>query len=212
MTGEELLDYTRKDVLRDMAVPCLFSDETVVGFLNEGLQRAAVRTHSFVEDSRELAVVAAENTYALDADVVYVYAVRLDGYPGRLIAATDERLPDDSTLARPLRFALNKESQSIRFYPAPEQDYTALLRVARLPAELTMASLANEIELKAQYQLAIADWAAYRCFSLNDADGVNDAAADRAKFRFNEAVNEVKRDEYRLKIGHNQRVRGNRVK
>jgi hypothetical protein len=212
MTGQELLDYTRKHVLRDTKTPPLFPDDLVVGYLDEAQQRMVQRTHAFVEATREFSLSAGEAFYPLDDDIAYVYAVRLDGISGYLTTSTDSWTPQDTTSTQPYRYTLDTETQTIRFYPIPDGTYTAVLRVARLPVQLTLDNLEDELEIKARYQLALADWAAYRCFTNDDVDGRNDGAADRALARFNMAVNEFKRDEYKLRTGHLMRVHGNRVK
>lgn len=212
MNTGELLDHTRVNVLRDVIRPYIFSDDLVVAFLDEGLKKVAVRTHSFVEATRELQIEAGEDTYALDDDIVFIHSARLAGYAGRLLPVSEFWTPDDSTSQRPTRYTTDKETQSIRFYSAPDQAYTAILRCATLPKTLSLDALDAEISLKPHYQLALADWAAYRCLTLNDVDGRNDDAADRARTRFFEQVNEVKRDVYQLKTGPAQRVHGRRVK
>lgn len=212
MNTGDLLDHTRVNVLRDVVVPYLFSDETIVAFLDEGLKKAAVRTHSFVTADRELYIGQGEDTYALDDDIVFVHSVRLDGYAGRLLPATEHWTPDLGGEQRPTRYTTDRETQAIRFYSPPDQDYTAILRCAILPETLTVDTLDYEIPLKPHYQLALADWAAYRCLGLNDVDGMNLDAAERARARFFEQVNEVKRDGYQLKTGPAQRVHGRRVK
>ena len=212
MVLSDLLEHTRGAVLRDVRVPQLFSDQNIVGYLDEGQNIVATRTHSFVSATRELELNTGENVYQLDADIAFVYSVRLDGYPGRLSISTENWTPDDEARARPTRFTVDRETQTIRFYQVPDQPYTAVLRVARRPAALSVDDLDVAIELKAQYQLVLADWAAYRCLSLNDTDGMNNPAALLAKRRFDERVNEIKADEYRLKMSSNNHVRGRRVK
>ena len=212
MTGNELLDYTRKYVLRDTRTPPLFPDELVVAYLDEAQQRIVQRTHAFVESLRELSLSENETLYPLDDDIAYVYAVRLDGYYDYLTTSTDSWTPQDGIKTRPTRYTVDTETQTIRFYPIPDGAYTAILRVARLPAKLTLDNLDDDLELKDRYQLALADWAAHRCFMNDDVDGRNDGAAERALARFNMAVNEMKRDEYKLRTGHLMRVHGDRVK
>ena len=212
MTLQELLDYTRKHVLRDVQQPYLFPDELVIAYLDEGNKKVATRTHHFVTATRELSLDAGENVYPLDEDIVYVYSVRLDGYHGWLTLSTEDWTKDDGTVSRPLRYTLDRETQTVRFHAIPDQAYTALLRCAVLPATLSEDALSADVEIQDRFRLTPADWAAYRCFGNDDVDGRNDQAAANALARFNMAVGENKRDEYRLKFGHNARARGMRVK
>lgn len=211
MTLDDLLAVTRS-LLRDHASPPLWSDEIIVMYLNEAQERVARLTHSFVIVNRELEIDATDDIYPLDDDVIYVYSVRLDGYPGRLTGSTEGWTPESGNASRPTRYTTDVETQSIRFYSAPDKDYTAILRAAVLPKKLSVDDLDAEIELKTQHQLALPDWAAYRCYTHDDADGRNDMAAEKAKRRFEECLSEVKRDNYRLSTGHGQRANGLRVK
>ncbi len=212
MKLEELLDYTVKDVLRDTRTPRLFPDRLVVNYLDEAQQRVAQKTHSFVEAYRELSLTAGEDVYPLDDDIAYVYAARLDGQRDNLITVTESWTPYDSGPSKPTRYMTDTETQSIRFYGVPDAAYTVILRVARLPETLSLDRLTADVEIKERYQLALADWAAFRCFSNDDVDGRDDGAAEKALARFNMVVGEFKFDEYRLRTGHLQRVHGNRVK
>ena len=212
MKLSDLLQHTRDHSLRDKAVPPIFPDSLVVAYLSEGQQKLAVRTHSLIAATREISLEALEDTYTMDADIVFVYSVRLDGYAGRLSPSTEGWTPENDSAARPTRYTTDKETQTMRFFNIPDQAYTAVLRVAVLPATLSVDDLDADLQLKDQYQLAVADYAAYKCFSTPDADGFSPGEADRALGRFNIAVNELKRDEYRLRTGFNARVHGQRVK
>jgi len=170
-------------------------------------------TDTFVEENRALEITAGESVYPLDSDIVFVYAVQLAGYPGeRLQPATEGWTPDDNVANRPTRYTLDRATQSIRFYQIPDQDYTANLRIARLPAPLSIDSLDATPELPEQNEQALMDWAAYRCFTHDDADGRNDMAAEKSLQRFNEHMNKLKRDNYRLRMGFQARAHGQRVK
>lgn len=212
MTLSELLDYTRKYVLRDMRKPYKWEDVVVVQRLDEAQKKAAIKTHSFVVDDRELYIEPDEAVYALDDDIVHVYSARFDGSTTRLQASTEGWTPNDLTKSQPSRYTLDRRTQSIRFYPIPDDYYTLILHVSRLPATLTLDGLNDDVELKDQYQLCLADWVAYRCFNDDDADGLNADAAARAKGRFYEAIGDIKRDEYRLRTGQTPRAHGQRVK
>ena len=212
MTLADLLDYTRKHVLRDTGKPPLFPDDLVIKFLNEGLRKIATRTHMLVTATEELDLSANEAFYDLDPGVVFVYGVRLDGYTGYLADCTESVVPNYELVSRPTAFTTDGETQSIRFFATPDQDYTAILRVAKLPSVLSEDDLEAEVEIKQQYELLPAEWAGYRCMSLPDADGFAPGVAEVAKRKFLEGVSDIKFDEFRLKTGHNQRVHGRRVK
>ncbi|OHD21343.1 MAG: hypothetical protein A2Y38_16540 [Spirochaetes bacterium GWB1_59_5] len=180
--------------------------------MNEALKRVATRTHSFVAADREISIDAGEPFYDLDSDIVFVHSVSLDGYLGVLQPSTEAWTPDGFTENRPTRYTLDRETQTIRFYPIPDGAYTAKLRVAHLPAKLSLDDMDAEVEVDEKYELTPADWVAYKCFSDPDSDGFAPGEAKLAKERFQEAVGEQKRDVYRMKTGPSARVHGQRVK
>lgn len=212
MTLSDLIDYTRKHVLRDNAVPPLWPDDLIVAYLNEAQQKVASRTHELVLADREVSLSADEALYPLDPDVVQVYNARLSDYFERLVPLTENWTPVLQITSRPTHYNTDRETQTITFYPTPDTAYTAILRIARLPVALTLDNIEAEPEIKAQYHLHLADWAAYRCFGNDDADGRNDGAAANAEKRWNLFISEVKRDEYKLRTGHGMRAHGDRVK
>ncbi len=211
MTPDDLLSTTRR-LLRDGVQGRIHDDNDILLYLNDGQQKLALLTHSFVSADRPLGLTTGEDLYALDDDIVQVYSCTLEGYYGRLLRSTEVWVPDATALATPRRYTSDKATQSLRFYPVPDQDYTALLRVARLPQSMTLDDPDQECEVRSHWQLALCDWAAYRCFSTDDADGRNDNAAKLAKARFDTAINTIKGVNYQAARGPSARARGNRIK
>lgn len=213
MTLSELLRFTRYNKLRDRATPPLWSDETIVTYLDEAQDRFARATDSLVDDDIEIDLSSGESVYDLDREVVFVYSAYFVGYEyERLGPSTENWTPDTTMSTRPTRYTLDRKTNTIRFYPVPDGAYTAVLRVARLPETLSVDNLEATPELDESYQIALMDWAVYRCFTHDDADGRNDMAAEKALGRFNEMVSKAKHDLYRLRMGNQPRVHGNRVK
>ena len=213
MTADDMVRFTRYNLLRDRSVPPLWPDDVVVRYLSEGQDRFARLTDSLIADDTEIDVVSGEDTYELDRSIIFVYAAHFVGFEGeRMQPATEGWTPDTIVSSRPTRYTLDRATNTIRFYAIPDQDYTAVLRIARLPADLTLDDLAAESEIDQSYQDALMDWAAYRCFTHDDADGRNDKAAENALRRFNEMVNRAKQDNYRLRMGFQARAHGQRVK
>lgn len=211
MTLDDLLRVTR-NLLRDGVQGRIHEDEDIVLYLNDAQSKLASRTHSFVSADKPLGLTDGIDLYPLDTEVLSVYSCTIEGFYGRLRRRTEVWIPDGLMKSRPVEFDTDKETQSIRFNPTPDQDYTALLRIARLPADLTLDDNDAECEVRPHWQLALCDWAAYRCFSTDDADGRNDNAAKQAKARFDAAINEIKRENYQAKTGPSARARGNRIK
>lgn len=211
MTLDDLIQATR-DLIRDTKMKYLYSDDELVRGLNEAQNRVATLTNEFVTSTRRLNLEPAIDLYPLDSDILTIYGVTLDGYYGRLTPSTEIWTPDGVSLARPTRYTLDKEQQTIRFYQIPDQSYTAILRCTRLPVPLTLDDSGVECEVRAHRQLMLCDWAAYRCFSTDDADGRNDLAAKQALLRFNQKINEAKRENYQAVLGAAPRARGDRIK
>ncbi len=211
MTLDDLLRATR-NLLRDGVQGRIHEDEDIVLYLNDAQSKLASRTHSFVSADKPLGLTDGIDLYALDMEVLSVYSCTIEGFYGRLRRRTEVWIPDGLMKSRPVEFDTDKETQSIRFNPTPDQDYTALLRIARLPTDLTLDDNDAECEVRPHWQLALCDWAAYRCFSTDDADGRNDNAAKMAKARFDAAINEIKRENYQARTGPSARAHGNRIK
>ena len=211
MTLDDLLRVTR-NLLRDGVQGRIHEDEDIVLYLNDAQNKLAIRTHSFVSAGKPLELTDGIDLYPLDTEILSVYSCTIEGFYGRLRRRTEVWIPDGLMKSRPVEFDTDKETQSIRFNPTPDQDYTALLRIARLPTDLTLDDNDEECEVRPHWQLALCDWAAYRCFSTDDADGRNDNAAKQAKERFDTAINDIKRENYQAKTGPSARARGNRIK
>lgn len=210
MTTFELLTLTRT-LLRDTALPPKWTDEDIVMYLNEAQEKVCRTVMEFVVADYALPVYEGIDAYDIDEDIQLVYRVHLDGVAGTIQPSTDGHIPTTQDLGVPITYTLDSSSRSIRFWPVPREDYTAIMRVARLPAALTVDDIEARCELESRYQIPLADWAAYRCFTHDDADGRNDGAAKLAKDRYEEAVMDHKQDVYRFRTGSALRVCGNRV-
>jgi hypothetical protein len=210
MTTEELLDYTR-GLLRDTKKPYLWSDSLIEWVLNEGQEEYVSATHMLLCADEALALSPGEDTYMLPDNITFIYRVRFDGYDGHLAASTDAWTPVDAATGRSVRYTLDTAARSIRFWPAPDISYTAIMRVNKTPDVFDLCDGGAESPLPRAALFAIADWAAYRCFTQNDADGLNVDAAERAKKRFYDAVRSKKLELSRFKVGSATRVGGNKI-
>lgn len=213
MTLEELLDHCRKQVLRDISTPPLWSHDVMVRYANEGLAKLAERTHYLVDDSNyTLDLEAGESRYDLESDVKMVHSVKLTGFIGYLATCTESRIPNVETGSRPTAFSCDAATGILHFFPTPESTYEAVLRVSRLPKKLDVDAQDDDIELPEEWCLILADWVGYRCFTEDDADGRNDQAADRCQARFYQGLKDIKAAVYRMKMGNASQARGRRVK
>lgn len=211
MTTDELLQLVRSQ-LRDHNVPYKWDDQTIVLYLNEAQEKVCRATLAFIQSNESLPLTAGVSTYDLPEYVQHVYRVHLDGSTGTLGASTDDWTPVDGQQGTPTRYTLDSDTHAIRFWPTPDADTTAVMRVAQFPTPLTIVDMEAQCELLGKYQLALVDWAAYRCFTHDDADGRSDGAAKLAKDRYEESVADHRQDLYRFRTGSALRVSGNRVR
>jgi hypothetical protein len=229
MNLEGLLGELRGNVLRDDAVLAsgpndqLWSDETLVNYINDAYLRFARRTLVLRDASTpevvEVLLAAGVSTYDLHESVLSVITARYDTDQvdleriGRsllnMVPYNDPPWFDASTVSTltpgPPRAINTDETISVdtagavhlKIWPAPtltEEGKTIYLRVARKPLELfNIDKLALECELPIEYQLDMLEWAAYRALRNSDIDGHDQAAKDH-EARFEASISEVLRD------------------
>lgn len=229
MNLEALLGELRENVLRDDTELAsgpndqLWTDETLVRYINDAQQRFARKTLSLRDASTpevvEVALVAGVSLYALHESVLAVVSARFDEDEtdlhrvGRSLVATapvnDPPWFDPSTVAGmtpgpPKAFSTDETldvevagAVTIKVYPTPTADEEGTLlhlRVARLPMEaFDVNNLQAECELVEDYQLDMLEWAAFRALRNSDIDGHSADAAAHEK-RFNDAVDDVLKD------------------
>lgn len=228
MKLEELIDELRVNVLRDDAELAsgpsdeLWSDETLVRYINDAQQRFARRTLCLRDSSTpevvEVPLVSGTASYVLHKSVLAVVSARYntDSYDltrvGRAVIAVvrpedndwfDANNVSSMTPGRPLAVStdesldVDSKAVTLTVYPTPsatEEGNIIYLRTARLPIDdFTIDKLSATCELDDTYQLDMLSWAAYRALSNSDIDG-HSSAADKHEQRFNAAVQEVLKD------------------
>lgn len=208
MDVKRLLSLTTT-LLRDAATPPKWSVEDKLEYLNEAQEIFAAEVQSLVEVNYSLSLTAGEDLYDLDDTVVMVLGARYAS-GSRLRLGSDDRTPYGGS-GFPLRYVLDTTTQTIRFFPIPDEDVEITLRVRRAPTPMTSDDLDMECELPKRAQRLLPDWAAYRCWTHDDVDGRNDNAAAMAKDRFDAGVRDLKRKSFRSRTGVGARVHGNRI-
>lgn len=222
MTLQELLDELRNNILRDASdlisgsSDQLWSDATLVRYINEAYQRFCRRTQCLLDrssvDAAQVPLVEGETVYELHSSVVSVVSAQLDGDTADLAFTGHAQLDgfnrvneglsfDLNTVAsyppgKPLAWSVDEGARDIRVFPAPSADYdgvTLNLRVVRQPIEaFSTADMGAVPEIREEWQLGMLDWAAYRALSNHDVDGENLERANRRKKAFEDLVSEVK--------------------
>jgi len=210
MNVDELLSFTANTKLRDFAEPRLWSDETLLVFLNDGEKQFARRTHMLVDfesSFTELVTTSGQAAYALDKRIIHVMDVfSEEGTP--LGPITRARRPSITGEGKPRQYALDAGSNTLRVYPVPDDQYTLYLTVARKPLRpLSLDDMDACPEIPEDYHSALGDYAAYRALQNNNAEGADMAgSAKEFLLAWEMAVKEAKRDVYRMRAGPSPRA------
>jgi hypothetical protein len=205
MTGAELLEYVRRDLLRDSAYPYLWGDALIMMYLNEAEKIMAEETYCLSDDTSAEATVLnigpGESEYDLHESVLHVYSATIDGDYFPLHNVTHRRVPVNNlaVTGRPVCYNLDESQNTITFHPTPDEELTILLRVARLPLEDFTTS--TEPEINKRLHMDMCEYAAYKCMSAPDADGFNPKAAKEFQASWLRRLVKAKRKYYRLRHG-----------
>lgn len=199
MTGQELLDYLRADVLRDTAEPYLWSDDLIFRMLAEAEDKFARQTYILLDDQQTVTTEAGTPTYAVPTGTIKVMSAAVSTSANDMSDYTRRFVPNNltSSTGQPQLFTNDEASSVIRFYPVPDAVYTVNLRIVRLPT--VAVTLYTSPEIPAQYHLDLAEYVAWRLLKGNDVDGSSVGAADRHKADWDMRVSDAKREVYRAR-------------
>lgn len=203
MTGAELLAYIRRDVLRDSALPYLWSDALLYQRLSEAQEIHARRTYSIIDDTQEILTDPDQPTYLLPDGTMFVLSARLSTSSRDMSVRTRRMIPSHllTSTGEPSVYTLDEATGVIRFYPVPDAVYTINTRVARLPSGALTSSATPEIP--SRYHLDLAEYVAWRCLQDNDVDGSRTKASDRHRADWEMRLSDAKREFYRVQHGNN---------
>ena len=208
----DLLDHVASGVLRDRAKYIegsdgeLWSNTTLLNYLNEAENRFARGTFCILDDSTSAVVtvplVASTASYALHKSILKVFSVTLSDSPVRLAAKSYTHLSDTEAemvdgLGRPTGYWVDTSTRKIRFAAIPYTDEVGLsakLRVARLPLAPMVISATSVPEIPEEYHLALCDWVVYRALMHQETD--SEAQVDGHRFRatFENEIKSARRD------------------
>lgn len=206
MTGAELLSYIRADVLRDSAVPYLWSDALIYRRLSKAQELHARQVYSIIDDSQTITTVVGIQTYVLPDTVLHVLSARVSTQSHDMGSYTRKVIPNHlgTSTGTPSVYTLDEATGIMRLFPTPDAIYTINLRVARLPASDVVSYAAPEIPVR--HHLDLASYVAWRCLQDNDADGSGVKASARHEADWHQAIADAKREMYRLQLGANPSV------
>jgi hypothetical protein len=216
----DLRGHLRAEVLRDTALPQLWSDSELTTYLNEAYVAFCRRTHLLVDaesDFTTFDTVAGTARYALDPRVLRINRAGIlgtDNYQ-ELDTGTRHQIPVTHRGGRPVAFTTQTGidvgtpgAAQILFYPIPDDVYTVVMEVARKPLS-PLAAAADEPEIDEDYHLALCDYAAWRALSNNRPEGANMQAARPFREAFDLIVRDAKRNIALLRAGHHPRAVAN---
>ena len=220
MDLSELVSHTRNNVLRDTALPSLWSDAELTLYLNQAVKEFAIRTHEIVDDSTAAVTtfdtVAGQAVYDLHESIIIVNEAGLVEYNDSdeeisytpLRDRTRGQLRRRFSSGRPCYYTAQVRTDSIRLDPTPDAVYTIEMIVARKPLA-NMANPTDEPEISEEYHLNLCDYAAYRALVSNQPEGANMAAADTFKGIWDLGVRDAKRAIALKRAGETPQARAN---
>lgn len=223
MNLKSLVNHVRSNILRDCAIPQLWSDTEITRYLNQGEKEFATRTHDIVDDSTasitSFVTVVGQAVYPLHKSILLVNEAGLVEYdtsgPDPVeIAYTELRDRTRGQLrrryspGRPSLYTAQVRTKSIRLDPIPDAVYTIEMVVARKPKQ-EMSQGQHEPEISEDYHLALCDFAAFRCLTNNKPEGADMASAAEFKGLWDLAVRDAKRAIARQRAGDTALARNN---
>lgn len=222
MNFQELVGHVRTNVLRDTALPSLWTDTELKRYLNEAHAEFARRTHCLLDDESaftNFTTTAGVASYPLDPRIIAVLSAHVRKPLGvEPDAVEDEWLPmRDMTRGqigrsimqrRPWSYTAQASRHTIRLAAPADDVYEVQMLVARKPLAL-LADAAAEPEIDEDYHLALCDYAAWRSLSNNDPERANMEAAASFRATWDLQVRDAKRNQALLHAGAAPLVRGN---
>jgi hypothetical protein len=214
----ELVEHTRCSVLRDTAIPYLWSDKELILYLNEAMRLFARRTHCITDSTNTLTTfntVVGTADYVLDRRIVFVSELGVVLDPGEdyqsyhpLTDNTRGQQLVTFSQGRPLCYTAQVASYNIRLSPVPDAVYKVVMTVARKPL-LAVVQGTDIPEIDEDYHLALVDYAAYRALSNNDVDGTSQVSAEAFFAKWGLAVRDAKRDLSKTRSGASPQAHNN---
>ncbi|KWT73776.1 hypothetical protein [Candidatus Magnetominusculus xianensis] len=178
MTIAEIISLTRGR-LRDSVEGTYFSDDELLAMLNDTIEEFCRET-LILEDSQtpeicSIPVVEGQGYYTLDRRIIFVTRAYLANY-GRLEKINAKDLDWwyykwESTAGCPHVFIADLETQKLRLYPTPDNNYQLNLSVFRMPLKRISkdAEYPNmEPEINPRHHYSLIDGIVSRAYQTND--------------------------------------------
>ena len=191
MTLGELMAQFRADV-DDAKAPPLWSDASVIRWMNEAEQEACRRSELLIDSTTvaltPVTAVAADAWVAYDPRIVAVKRARPQGqYPIPVITAKEmdgyQNWEDETG---PLLRALVSDMATFKFrtYPVLTANATIDLTVQRLPLADMVEPEEDSPEIAVVYHLKLLHWVKHRAYSVDDVDANDPRLASKYEADF----------------------------
>ena len=190
----DLIEHLRTDVLRDAAKPYLFSDDALLMYGNEGLNRFARATHYFT-DEVEINASADVARYDLPKGTIHVRQVQIDG---RWLTPFTRRAKPAGSVGRPSSYSTDPAQRGLKLWPRPDSSYLLAIERAYAPQKL---ELDDEIPLPDEWAMLLGEWIVYRALRNNDPDGSNTVSATGFWEQWKLGLRDAKREVTQMSMG-----------
>ena len=201
MTSDELVEYTRKYLLRDTRRPIKWDDDLIEHLLNDAQFEFCAATHISLRNSGfNLSASQGEAEISLPVQVVHVVSVRLEGASRPMRHLGTSIVPHFASEGRPEVFSSDEVEGAIKLFPTPDADYDLIVRAAVVPERF---SGSDTPAIPLRFHTLLSYYAAYHCLMQNEVDGENTAQADKYQVAWERGKMDAHRQVYQMRIGPN---------
>jgi hypothetical protein len=201
MRVEEIIGRFRRAV-DDLKAPHFWSDEDIIGYLNEAVQEACERA-KLLEDRTTPAVCSitlepGKSTYPLHPSVLEIKRLTLRGRPLHETSVEELDCTHPAWETRqgvPRQFLLEQANgrgmPQLRLVPTPVEAETIALTVVRGALKpLNADDCRGQPEIHERYHLRLLDWILHRAYLRQDAEVFNETKAAVSLGLFEQAFGE----------------------
>jgi hypothetical protein len=194
MELSDVLTMLRVD-LDDLVKEYLWSDEILIGYIDQGYKEFARITRVLTDQSTaglaETPVTANDSWVTLDPRVLEVRRAYLVTAGVELSKANFNQAPMKETFSRPSCFVSDQVQNQLRLIPGPTENDTLCMNVVRLPLEDLEESPDLEFHDRRYWQVVNA-FAAALAWRNPDVDTFDTNRAAEAEARFYERAEEIR--------------------
>lgn len=201
MTGDELITLTR-ELIRDEVSPFLWSNETILRYLQEAEREMCKKTHVLLDTTLTVDITTGTKTVVLPQNILQVLAARVQGedFPLRQSRATHfETHLNERTTGTPRCFTMGLGNKRMSVYPEPDADITVEYLAAIYPANQFTDTSSPAVP--AEHHHILGSYAAYRCLRTKDPDGEELQEHMVYRQEWGEYLRDMKRDLFVYRIG-----------